>query len=155
MLSIGVFTSKAIRPNHARVIRNFSIDRAIKVVKLGGLIKLSDGPHKVLKITQGKRGKGGGFVKAKLKNLYSQAVFEKTFTSDENVEAAEYEKRKATYSWTDGSFMVFMDSVNFEEIRISKESAGDEVLTEGTEYKLLQCEGKYIGIDAVAMKEEE
>ena len=38
--------------------------------------------------TQGKRGKGGGFVRATVKNLVSSNTFEKTFTSDENVEIA-------------------------------------------------------------------
>lgn len=40
-------------------------------------------PHRVTKIIQGKRGKGGGFVRATLKNMESSNSFEKTFTSDE------------------------------------------------------------------------
>jgi translation elongation factor P/translation initiation factor 5A len=59
-------------------------DRAIKVVKPGGNILVNGAPHYVKKIMQGKRGKGGGFVKATLKNLLTTSTFEKTFTSDES-----------------------------------------------------------------------
>jgi elongation factor P len=134
--------------------RGFAIDRANKVVKFNALIKLPDGPHKVLKITQGKRGKGGGFVKAKLQHLFTLATFEKTFTSDESVEEASFEKTRAQFSWTDGDTLVFLDSTSFEEIRITKEHANtNETFKEGEIYKLLQCEGKYIGIDLVAPEE--
>ena len=59
---------------------------------LGYAIVLDGSPHRVLSITQGKRGKGGGFVRAKVKNLVSNNVFEKTYTSDETVEVADLEK---------------------------------------------------------------
>ena len=96
-------------------------------------------------------------MKAKLRNLHNNAIFEKTFTSDESVEEATYDKRKARYSWTDGDNLVFMDSETFEEIRLPKDTAvsEDEPLPqfkEGEEVKLLQCEGKYIGIDILTEK---
>lgn len=130
--------------------RLFSTDRANKLVKFNALIKLPDGPHKVLKITQGKRGKGGGFVKAKLQHLLTGSTFEKTFQSDEMVEQAEYEKKKAQFSWVDGDTLVFLDETTFEEIRMTQEQAGtDEKFKEGETYKLMMCDGKYIGIELV------
>ena len=131
--------------------RTLATDRANKVVKYNNLIKLEDGPHKVLKITQGKRGKGGGFVKARLQNLMTGATFEKTFNSDENVEEAAYEKIYAQFSWKDGESLVFLNSTTFEEIRMTQEQAGDEIeFKEGERCKLLHCDGKFIGIDSVA-----
>lgn len=44
-------------------VRQFSKDRASKAVKIGQTIVHENSPHKVTKITQGVRGKGGGFVK--------------------------------------------------------------------------------------------
>lgn len=133
--------------------RYFSIDRAIKVVKLGNLIKLPEGPHRVLKIVQGKRGKGGGFVKATLQHIFTSARFEKTFTSDESVEEAFYEKTKAQFSWEEGDTLVFLDSATFEEIRVEKKAAdADMKFIDGDVYKLMKCEGRYIGIEVV--KEE-
>ena len=66
-----------------RTIRHFSKERAGKSVKPGAAIVLDGAPHRVIKIIQGKRGKGGGFVRATLKNMISPNSFEKTFTSDE------------------------------------------------------------------------
>ena len=47
--------------------RFFGMERARDCVKIGGSIRENGAAHRVIKITQGKRGKGGGFVKAKLK----------------------------------------------------------------------------------------
>ena len=52
---------------HFTTSRSFAMERARECVKIGGSIKENGSPHRVMKITQGKRGKGGGFVKAKLK----------------------------------------------------------------------------------------
>lgn len=143
------------KPYTATSARWFSVDRAIKVVKMNNLILLENGPHRVLKITQGKRGKGGGFVKAKLQHVFNHSTFEKTFTSDESVEEATYEKKKAQFSWTDGDELVFMDSETFEEIRISKKTVeASDSFKEGETYRLLKCEGKYIGIDLMNTTEE-
>jgi elongation factor P len=128
--------------------RNMAIDRAIKVVKVSAFIKLENGPHKVINITQGKRGKGGGFVKAKLQHLFTGAQFEKTFTSDESVEEAYFEKIYAQYSWTDGEEHVFLDTKSHEEVRMNKDQVADDVtFKEGDTYKLVQCEGKFIGVE--------
>ncbi len=46
-----------------QISREFSKDRASKIVKPGEAIVVDGAPHKVQKITQGKRGKGGGYVR--------------------------------------------------------------------------------------------
>lgn len=146
--TVTMFSAIRLTGKQLTSARWFSVDRAIKVVKLNALILLDGAPHRVMKITQGKRGKGGGFVKAKLQHVFNNATFEKTFTSDESVEEASYEKKKAQFSWSDGDELVFMDSETFEEIRISKKTVDDAgSFKEGETYRLLKCEGKYIGID--------
>jgi elongation factor P len=130
--------------------RTFCTVRAREILKPGSVIKINDGPHKVVKITHGKRGKGGGFVKAKLKNILSSLTFEKTFTSDELLEEVIVEKPKGAYSWFDDSTeeLVFLGSDTFEEMRVLKEyvhNAG--LLAPGEEYKVIKCEGKFIGVD--------
>lgn len=82
----------------ASALRYFSKERASKGVKPGTAIVLDGQPHMVQKITQGRRGKGGGFVRfcvaiysvrfencfrALVKSLTSSNTFEKTFTADE------------------------------------------------------------------------
>lgn len=86
-----------------------------------GVAILVDGaPHRVSKIVQGKRGKGGGFVRATVKNLVSGQVFEKTYTSDEMIEFADLEKELATFSWEDSDNYIFMSTQTFEEITVPK-----------------------------------
>lgn len=132
------------------VYKQFSTDRAIKIIKLNAFILLNKVPHKVLKITQGKRGKGGGFVRAKLKNLVNQSVFEKTYTSDENVEEADYMKQIVQFSWKDGDEFVFIDNTTFEEIKITKDLIDESmIIKEGENVKILKCEGIVIGIDVL------
>lgn len=126
--------------------RLFSIERAGKSVKPGAALVIDNEPHKVVKITQGKRGKGGGFVRATLKSLISNSVFEKTFTSDENVEHADLERDRVQYSWEDSDCYVFMNSDTFEEIKVPKDVIDDrEWLSEGLDIKLLKFRGKVIG----------
>lgn len=72
-----------LSPLFISVSRFFSKERAGKSVRPGAALVLDGVPHRVTKIIQGKRGKGGGFVKATLKNMESSNTFEKTFTSDE------------------------------------------------------------------------
>jgi hypothetical protein len=54
----------------ASPVRSFAMERARDCVKIGGSIRENGAPHRVIKITQGKRGKGGGFVKAKMKVVF-------------------------------------------------------------------------------------
>lgn len=99
-------------------------------------------------ICVGKRGKGGGFIRARLRNLTNQAVFEKTYTSDEVVEEADYEKQKLQFSWRDGEQLVFLDISSFEEVKIAKEEIeAHETLKEGEVVKVLRCQGVFLGME--------
>ena len=85
---------------------------------------------------QGKRGKGGGFVRATLKNLITGNTYEKTFTSDEIVEHAELERKGASFSWSDDDNYIFMDLETFEEIVLPKpEVELGDYLTPGLEVR--------------------
>jgi len=102
-------------------------------------------------IIQGKRGKGSGFIKAKLKSLVNGTSFERTFISDDIVEHAELENEEATYSWEDTDDLVFMNSRTFEEIRISKsEVENSKFIKEGQDVKLQKFNEKIIGITKLA-----
>jgi translation elongation factor P/translation initiation factor 5A len=97
----------------------------------------------------GKRGKGGGFIKTKLKNILTSLTFEKTFSSDELIEDILVEKYKGQFSWIDNNNeLIFLRTETFEEIRILKENVHNHgLLSPGEEYKVIKCEGKYIGVE--------
>src|SRR5690606_29601666 len=68
-----------------------------------------------------KPGKGGAFVRTKLKNVLSGAVVEKTFRAGEKVEEVRLERRPVQYSYSDGDLYYFMDQQTFEMIPLSED----------------------------------
>lgn len=107
---------------------------------------------------QGKRGKGGGFVKATLKNLSTGFTHDKTFTSDETVEHADMERQVASYSWADTTdeSLVFMHVETFEEIRIPKSLVeNSHFLVGGQEVKLLKFRDAVLGVEIPVISEYE
>lgn len=85
-----------------------------------------------------KPGKGGAFVRTKLKNVLSGQVVEKTFRAGEKVTDVRLERRPVTYSYADGEIFHFMDVQTFEIIPIDRDLIGDQLkyLKEN-----MECEG--------------
>lgn len=75
-----------------------------------------------------KPGKGGAFVRTKLKNVLSGAVIERTFRAGERVEEVRLVRRPVRYSYTDGQFYYFMDEQTYEQIPLPGETIGEDQL---------------------------
>jgi elongation factor P len=86
-----------------------------------------------------KPGKGGAFVRTKLKNVLTGAVLEKTFRAGEKVTDVRLERRPVNYSYTDGQLYHFMDQNTFEMIPLSGEVIGEDQLRYLKEN--MECEG--------------
>src|SRR5579863_8887029 len=84
-------------------------------LKNGMALDLPDGLYSVVEFQHVKPGKGGAFVRTKLRNLKTKAVVEKTFRADEKVEQAMIDKREMQYLYRDGEHYVFMDNVSFDQ----------------------------------------
>lgn len=74
-----------------------------------------------------KPGKGGAFIKAKLKNLKKNAIIEKTFRSDEKVDDQYVERRAAQYLYDSGDNIVVMDNENYEQMEVPKDVVGNAI----------------------------
>ena len=72
-----------------------------------------------------KPGKGGAFVRTKLRRLADGSVLDKTFRAGEKFRPVHTETRKMQYLYPSGDAAVFMDSRDFEQVEISSELAGD------------------------------
>ncbi|HVW79680.1 MAG TPA: elongation factor P [Mycobacteriales bacterium] len=72
-----------------------------------------------------KPGKGGAFVRSKLKNVLTGQVVERTFNAGVKVDTANVDKREMTYLYADGSDFVFMDVETYEQIHVSAAAVGD------------------------------
>lgn len=72
-----------------------------------------------------KPGKGGAFVRSKLKRLDDGAVIDKTFRAGEKFRQVRTETRKMQYLYDSGDSAVFMDNVSFEQTEIPKDVVGE------------------------------
>ena len=94
-----------------------------------------------------KPGKGGAFVRSKLKNVRTGAVTDKTWNAGERVNEVRLERRPVQYSYSDGQFYHFMDMESYDDIPLNGELLGDDqlkYLKEGMECQGLVHDGKVI-----------
>jgi len=75
-----------------------------------------------------KPGKGGAFVRTKLKNVLTGAVTDQTFRAGEKVNDVRLVRRPVQYSYTDGQFYYFMDEETFEQIPLPPDTIGEDQL---------------------------
>jgi elongation factor P len=97
-----------------------------------------------------KPGKGGAFVRTKLKNVLTGAVIEKTFRAGEKVDEVRLEHRPVTYSYTDGHLYYFMDQETFDQIPLTDDVIGEDqlkYLKEG-----MECTGLVHGEKVIAVE---
>ena len=94
-------------------------------LKNGMSLNLPEGLFSVVEFQHVKPGKGGAFVRTKLKNVRTGAVIERTFRADERVEQAIVEKREMQFLYRDGAEYVFMDNVSYDQLQVTSESLGD------------------------------
>ena len=78
-----------------------------------------------------KPGKGGAFVRSKLKNVLSGKVVDRTFNAGAKVETASVDRRDMQYLYRDGDDWVFMDNISFEQFPVP-----DAVVGESSRYLL-------------------
>ena len=86
-----------------------------------------------------KPGKGGAFVRTKLKNVLSGNVVDRTYRAGEKVTDVRLERRPVTYSYTDGDLYYFMDANTYEQIPLTHDVIGEDQLKYLKEN--MECEG--------------
>jgi len=105
----------------------------------GMVLQIDAGLWTIVYFQHVKPGKGGAFVRTKLKNVLTGAVVERTFRSGEKVTDVRLERRPVTYSYSDGGLYYFMDDETFDLIPLSHDVIGDEQLKYLREN--MPCEG--------------
>ena len=97
-----------------------------------------------------KPGKGGAFVRTKLKNIRTGAVLDRTYNAGERVNDVRLERRPIQFSYSDGHFYHFMDQQTFDDIMLTEDLLGPDqlkYLKEGMECEGLVHDGKVIMVD--------
>jgi len=93
-------------------------------LKNGMTLNLDGQLWNVIEFQHVKPGKGGAFVRTKMRSVLSGKVVEKTFNAGVKVEVAQVDKRDMQYLYRDGEDFMFMDSTNFDQISIGKTNSG-------------------------------
>lgn len=94
-------------------------------LKNGITLELDNGLFTVVEFQHVKPGKGGAFVRTKLRNLRNGNVFEKTFNAGIRVEQAILDKRDMQFLYKDGSDFVFMDTESYDQTTIPPAALGE------------------------------
>ncbi len=107
--------------------------------KRGLKIEMDGTPYEIMEFQHVKPGKGGAFVRTKLRNLTSGKVVEKTFRSGEKVDKPNMETRVMQYLYKEGQDYVFMDMTTYEQINVTDAQTGGKgkFLKDGQESKVL------------------
>ena len=96
-----------------------------------------------------KPGKGGAFVRTKLKDIKTGRVIDNTFNAGVKVESVRLESKKLQYLYNDGADFNFMDNDTYEQTAVSAEMVGDAAqwLKENDEATLLYAGDELISIE--------
>ena len=94
-------------------------------LKNGLVLNLDGQLWSVVEFQHVKPGKGGAFVRTKLKNVMSGKVVDKTFNAGVKVETATVDRRDMQYLYRDGDDFVFMDSSTYEQLPVPSAVVGE------------------------------
>jgi len=94
-------------------------------LKNGMVLNLDGQLWTVVEFQHVKPGKGGAFVRTRLKNVLSGKVVDKTFNAGVKVDTATVDKRTMQYLYSDGEDFVFMDMQSYDQITVPAATVGD------------------------------
>jgi elongation factor P len=124
-------------------------------LKNGMALDLPEGLFTVVEFQHVKPGKGGAFVRTKLKNVRTGAVLERTYRADEKLEQAIIEKKEMQYLYREGDQLVFMDNATYEQLHVDTVTLGPaaQFLKEGDTAVVQFYGAEIVGVDLPAAVE--
>ena len=94
-------------------------------IKNGSVLNLDGQLWNVIEFQHVKPGKGGAFVRTKMRNVMSGKVVDKTFNAGTKVDFATVDRRDYSYLYQDGDDYVFMDTTDYEQVTVPAAVVGD------------------------------
>ena len=96
-----------------------------------------------------KPGKGAAFVRAKIKNVMTGAITERTFNPNDKYQEAFIERKEMQYLYNDGDLHYFMDTETYEQIPINSKVLGDnfKFVKENMICKVLSYKSNVFGVE--------
>ena len=115
----------------------------------GVTIEIDNQVWQVVDFQHVKPGKGAAFVRAKIKNLQTGAVIERTFNAGEKLPKAQVDRRPMQYLYADGDSFNFMDTETYDQVMLTKDQLTEALnfLKENMEITVLFFNGTIIGVE--------
>jgi elongation factor P len=111
-------------------------------------IELDGAVWRILEFQHVKPGKGGAFVRSRLRNLDSGAVVDKTFRAGEKLPRVHTEVKEVQYLYDAGDEVVFMDTESYEQFSLGRDSVADAMpyLEPSSSVQMLWVDGRPAGV---------
>lgn len=121
---------------------------SINDLKIGTKIIFNNAPFQIIFAQHSKLGRGGGILRAKMKNLIDGSVVEKTFAGAEKIAPAQLETRQNQFLYRENDQYFFMDSDTFEQFSLTEKQLGSlgKFLKEGEKIDILYFENEPINL---------
>jgi len=121
-----------LAPAATRIVLRVSVDNTKESrmasttdIKNGAILKIDGGLWSVVEFQHVKPGKGGAFVRTKLRNVTSGKVVDRTFNAGAKIETATVDRSDYQYLYQDGEDYVFMDLKTYDQINVPAAVVGD------------------------------
>jgi elongation factor P len=118
-------------------------------------IELDGGVWRIVEFQHVKPGKGGAFVRTKVKNLETGAVVDRTFRAGEKFPRVHTEVKNMQYLYESGDEVVFMDQETYEQLPLSRDSVSDAIdfMAPSASVQMLTVDGRPAGVQLPASVE--
>lgn len=115
----------------------------------GSRLELDKIPYYIIEFQNVKPGKGGAFVRTKLKNLKTGQVVDRTFRSGEKVDEPNLDECDMQFLYANGDDFIFMDMSTYDQFTYPKSQLGEntDLLKEETIVKILLYNGEPISVE--------
>ena len=119
-------------------------------IRNGMIIEFKEGLYEVVEFLHVKPGKGPAFMRSKLKNIRTGRVLENTFRDSDSFNEVRIERTKKEFLYREGTFLVLMDSENYEQMHVDASILGDKekMLIDNMEVMVAtDPNGEVLGVD--------
>jgi elongation factor P len=116
--------------------------------KKGLKIQFDGEPYSIVDFQHVKPGKGGAFVRTKLKHMRLGRVIDNTFRAGEKVELVDFDEKRMQYLYKDDGYH-FMDLDTYDQIALSSDQVGEarDFLKENTEVEILFIDQNPVSVE--------
>jgi elongation factor P len=128
---------------------------SVNDLKNGITLELDNGLFQVVEFQHVKPGKGGAFVRTKIRNVKTGAVIDKTFNAGIKVEQAIVDRQDMQFLYKDGADYVFMNTSTYDQMNVPSVALGEaaDYLTEQMVAQIALYQGEIIGVEIPASVE--